>query len=70
MIRATPRWRAFEISDEAAIYHRMPFAEALARFEALWRLARAIDPRAGEDWRDDLDAARAIARAVNGLPPG
>ncbi|HET7584463.1 MAG TPA: hypothetical protein VFK13_06115 [Gemmatimonadaceae bacterium] len=52
----------------------MSYAEALERFTALWTYARQINPTLGAmpseaDWRDDLRADLAIARAVNGLPP-
>ena len=68
MLHATPLWQAFEAADELAVYGAMPYAEALQRFERLWRLARTLRPDIGTDWRDDLVAARAVARAVNGLP--
>jgi hypothetical protein len=45
------------------------FSDALLRFEALWSYARHLNPALGRDWAEDLASDRAIARAVNGLPP-
>jgi len=60
------RWRRRR--DEELDFHR-----ALERFEALWREARlihgSIHREPGRDWREDLEADLAVARAVNGLPP-
>jgi len=46
------------------------WSEALAVFAAMWREAVALNPEFPGDWRDDLAPDFAIARAVNGLPPG
>jgi len=69
MLNPSPTWLAFEAADARATYGPMPFAEALARFERLWMHARALRPDLGADWREDLAADLAVARAVNGLPP-
>jgi len=69
MLNPTPAWQVFETADLRATYGAMPFAEALARFERLWQHARALRPDLGDDWREDLAADLAVARAVNGLPP-
>jgi len=69
MLTPTATWLAFERDDEAATYGRMSYAEALERFERLWRHARALNPAVGEDWEEDIAADLAVARAINGLPP-
>lgn len=69
MLTPTASWLAFEREDEVATYGHMSYAEALERFERLWRHARAINPAIGEDWEEDIAADLAIARAINGLPP-
>ena len=69
MLNPTAQWRAFERDDEVATYGRMSYSDALARFERLWRHARAMHPDVGEDWEEDIAADLAVARAVNGLPP-
>jgi hypothetical protein len=68
MLRPTDTWSEFERADELASYGNMSYAEALERFERLWRHARALNPGSGDDWREDLTAALSIARAINGLP--
>jgi hypothetical protein len=44
-------------------------AEAMAVLSALWDEAAALNPDFPSDWREDLEADLAIARAINGLPP-
>jgi len=69
MLTPTATWLAFERDDEVATYGCMSYAEALERFERLWRHARALNPTVGEDWEEDIVADLAVARAINGLPP-
>lgn len=69
MIRANARWREFEAHYQREAYRDLSFHEALAAFEAMWRHARKLNPCLGEDWREDLKATIAVARALNGLPP-
>ena len=69
MIRANVRWREFEARYRREAYGHLSFHEALATFEAMWVHARKLNPRLGEDWREDLQATIAVARALNGLPP-
>jgi hypothetical protein len=44
------------------------YLDALAVFEALWHHALQLNPDFPGDWREDLAADLAVARAVNGLP--
>lgn len=69
MLNPGEAWRAFERSDEAAVYGRLSYGEALERFERLWRHAREMNAELGSDWLEDLAGDFAVARAVNGLPP-
>jgi hypothetical protein len=69
MLHPTPRWRDFEAADERATFDALTYEQALQRFAALWAYAREVDPAIGSDWREDLEADLAVARAINGLPP-
>jgi len=59
----------FERDDARRRFRDLSFAEALALFEALWAHALTLDAEMDRDWRTDLGADFAIARAINGLPP-
>ena len=69
MIRPNARWREFEAHYRREAHRDLSFREALSAFEAMWVHARKLNPRLGEDWREDLEATIAVARALNGLPP-
>jgi hypothetical protein len=69
MIINSPALEEFEARYQREAYRDMTYAQALARFTALWEEARTLRPDMGEDWEDDIQADIAIARAVNGLPP-
>ena len=69
MIRANARWREFEARYRREAHRDLDFLDALSSFEAMWIHARKLNPRLGEDWREDLEATIAVARALNGLPP-
>ncbi|MDE0659406.1 MAG: hypothetical protein F4029_13780 [Gammaproteobacteria bacterium] len=69
MIRDTQRLRDFEACYRREAFRNLTYEEALAIFEALWIEARQINPHFGDDWRQDLEADIALARALNGLPP-
>ena len=69
MLNPTAGWRAFELADEREAAG-LSYEEALARFAALWAYAREVRPDIGADWEDDVRADIAVARALNGLPPG
>lgn len=69
MIRDTQRLRDFETRYRREAFRDLTYGEALAIFEALWIEARQLNPDFGKDWREDLAADFAVARALNGLPP-
>ena len=69
MIRDTQRLRDFEARYRREAFRNRTYAEALAIFEALWMEACQLNPDFGDDWREDLEADIALARALNGLPP-
>ena len=69
MIQDTQRLRDFEAHYRREAFRNLTYEEALAIFEALWIEARQLNPDSGEDWREDLEADIALARALNGLPP-
>ena len=69
MVRSTTRWKEFEERYRREAYRDLSFRDALSIFEAMWVHARKLNPRLGEDWREDLEASIAVARALNGLPP-
>ena len=69
MIRPSARWKEFDARYRREAHRDLSFREALSIFEAMWVHARALNPRLGEDWREDLEASVAVARALNGLPP-
>ena len=54
---------------ERHVYGELSFHDALGRFAALWQQARVLHAEPGRDWRSDLEADLAIARAVNDHPP-
>ena len=70
MLSPTSRLRQFESHYQRTAYQGMTFPEALARYRAMWHQARLLRPDLGSDWRDDLAPDLAVARALNGLPPG
>ena len=69
MIQPTGRWREFEARYRREARRDLGYREALAIFEALWAHAREINPRLGDEWREDLQADIDTARALHGLPP-
>ncbi|MCY3837484.1 MAG: hypothetical protein OXH09_02330 [Gammaproteobacteria bacterium] len=69
MIRDTQRLRDFETLYRREAFRNLTYGEALAIFEALWTEACQLNPDFGDDWREDLEADFAVARALNGLPP-
>jgi len=69
MIRAGHTLSALEARDQRDAHSALAYAEALGRIEALWAEARALNPDIGRDWREDLVADLAIARAINGRAP-
>jgi hypothetical protein len=69
VLNPTARWGDFEAADERESLAGLTYEQALQRYAALWAYAREVDPQAGSDWREDVAADLAVARAVNGLPP-
>ncbi len=69
MLKPGDALRFLEEQDELATYGHLTYAQALERYERLWRHARSLRPDIGSDWQDDLQADLAVARAINGLPP-
>lgn len=69
MIRDTQRLRDFEVRYRREAFRDLTYEEALAIFEGLWVEACQLNPDFGDDWREDLEADFALARALNGLPP-
>jgi hypothetical protein len=70
MINPTTRWVELEARYGREAYRNLSYQAALELFAALWAEARALGAGAGGgDWEEDLAADRAVARAVNGLPP-
>jgi hypothetical protein len=70
MIRSTPELEQFERDYARRRARTATFAAALAVFEGLWIEARTLNPDFPGPWESDLDADFAVARAINGLPPG
>lgn len=69
MIERTERLEALDRRWEQRAYADLSFHQALARYSALWREALSLLDDPIGDWKADLDADLAVARAVNGLPP-
>lgn len=69
MIQHTRILADFEARYGREAFRDWSYAQALALFSALWQEARALHAVSGDDWRDDLAPALAMARALNGLPP-
>ncbi|MGH9222269.1 MAG: hypothetical protein ACRD2W_00345 [Acidimicrobiales bacterium] len=69
MIRSSKRLEELEERYQREAFRDLTFEEALRRFTALYLEARKLNPDFGADWREDLEADLAVARAVNGLPP-
>jgi hypothetical protein len=70
MVKESEQLKRLEAEFERSVYGPMTYGEALVRFAALWAEARLLNPEMGKDWLEDLQPDFAVARAVNGLPPG
>lgn len=70
MVRSSPALAALEAAYQREAFRGLSYADALRRFAALWAEARTLNPEVGQAWLEDLAPALAIARALNGLPPG
>jgi len=69
MINPTLRWAELEARYGREAFRGLSYHRALEMFAALWAEAGALGAASGADWEEDLAADRAVARAVNGLPP-
>lgn len=69
MINPSRDLQELEARVQREAYGDLTYAQALERFTALWVEARLLNPDLGRDWLADLEADRAVARAVNGLSP-
>ena len=69
MIVSSKRLDEFEAAYQREAFASLTYEDALRRFAALWAEARVVSPNLGQDWRRDLEADLAVARAINGLPP-
>jgi hypothetical protein len=69
MINPTNRLVEFETRYGREAFRNLPYRAALDLFTELWVEARALNSTGGADWLEDLAADRAVARALNGLPP-
>lgn len=69
MIVPSPALAQLEARYQRDAFRDLTYEQALARFAALWAEALALGADLGADWREDLEADLAVARAVNGLPP-
>lgn len=69
MVRASPLLARYEDRYAREACRGVSYHDALELYAALWAEARQLNPALGEDWREDVAAALAVARAANGLPP-
>ncbi|HEX6808480.1 MAG TPA: hypothetical protein VF118_10860 [Gemmatimonadaceae bacterium] len=69
MITAPAALEALDLEQARTAYRGLSYHDALARFTALWCYAREINPEIGANWRHDVEADIAVARALNGLSP-
>ncbi len=69
MLRSSKKLEDLDAHYQREAFRDLTFAEALRRFTALYVEARELNPDFGANWREDLEADLAVARAVNGLPP-
>jgi hypothetical protein len=69
VLSPTSRLLRFEHEYQRTAWREWGVREAFACFEAMLHHARLVRPDLGSDWREDLAADLAVARAVNGLPP-
>ena len=65
----TPRLQSLDRRWEREAFGELDFADALARFESLWREAQELGVVPGTRWEGGLEPDLAMARALNDLPP-
>jgi hypothetical protein len=59
---------AFEDADRRSASRSVTYYQALDIFLALWEEARLLNPRMGENWREDVQCDIEVARALNARP--
>jgi hypothetical protein len=69
MLKPSPRLAEFDAKYARARTDARTPEDAMAVMAALWAEAVALNPDFPTDWKEDLEADLAIARAINGLPP-
>jgi hypothetical protein len=69
MLRPAPLLDQFETRYARERTDARTLTEAMALLTALWDEAVALSADFPSDWREDLEADFAVARAINGLPP-
>jgi hypothetical protein len=69
MLRRSPELDEFDAWYARERTGNRSLEEAMDIVAALWAEAVALNPDFPGDWREDLEADLAIARAINGLPP-
>ena len=70
MLADNARLRRFEAAYQRTAYRSWTYHQALALYQMMLYEVRLLRPDLGQDWREDLASDLAIARALNGLPPG
>ena len=70
MLRRTAGLEQLEGAYARERLARMTYQDALRLFASLWVEARRLNPSFPGDWRSDIEPDLAVARALNGLPPG
>ena len=68
MIRSPEVLEQFEAAQLRAEPVFTRWALASRRLDALWAEARRLNPRLGDDWRQDMESSIAMARMLN-VPP-
>jgi hypothetical protein len=68
VIKSPRTLEAFEDADRRSALRSMTYHQALDVYLALWEEARLLNPRLGEDWREDVQCDIEVARTLNARP--
>jgi len=68
VIKSPGTLAAFEDGDRRSTSRAMTYHQALDVYLALWDEARLLNPRIGEDWREDVQCDIEVARTLNARP--